>query len=108
MITVGVFKVGLPLSIVEIAGNLDSMQKLVGGLIEMVPIAEGLSLVCNEEGAVMMLPVNFRMGSMPIIGDVFFTRHSEGGKAVSLTEADIGLISTLCRQIRAGTRRAVG
>lgn len=105
-IQIAVLKVGEPLSFVEIEPDLDAMQKIVGGLIEMVSIAEGLDMVCNEEGKLNGLEINFRFGNMPIVGDVFFTRHDDGRGAVSLTEADIGLISTLCRQIRAGVRRA--
>ena len=43
----------------EIDGSLDSMQKIVGGLIQPVyPFDEPVALVCNDEGKLMNLPAN--------------------------------------------------
>ena len=43
----------------EIGGSLESMQEIVGGLIQAVyPFDDPVALVCNEEGKFMDLPAN--------------------------------------------------
>lgn len=44
---------------VEIPEDLDSMQKVVGGLLQVLyPFEEPVALVCNDEGKLLGLPVN--------------------------------------------------
>ena len=44
----------------EIDGSLKSMQGIVGGLIQPIPIYDvpGVVLVCNDEGKLLNLPAN--------------------------------------------------
>lgn len=43
----------------DVGGDLESMQKAVGGLIQAVyPFEEPVALVCNEEGKLLGLPLN--------------------------------------------------
>ncbi|MBD5150357.1 MAG: DUF3846 domain-containing protein [Oscillibacter sp.] len=43
----------------EIDGSLESMQEIVGGLIQPVyPFDDPVVLVCNDEGKLMNLPAN--------------------------------------------------
>ena len=43
----------------EIEDSLESMQKVVGGMIEeYMPFEDDVALVCNEEGKMMGLPLN--------------------------------------------------
>ena len=43
----------------EIDHRLESMQKVVGGYIQIVyPFPEPIALVCNEEGKLLGLPLN--------------------------------------------------
>ena len=43
----------------EIDGSLESMQEIVGGLIQPVyPFDDPVALVCNDEGKLMNLPAN--------------------------------------------------
>ena len=43
----------------EIDGNLESMQKIVGGYIEAIhPFDDPIALVCNDEGKINGLPPN--------------------------------------------------
>ena len=43
----------------EIGDSLESMQKIVDGLIEVVyPFDEPVALICNEEGKLLNLPLN--------------------------------------------------
>lgn len=63
--------------------SLDEAQKVVGGLIEIVNLGNGMIIVCNEEGLFMDFDVNekatgiclkskaIRIGSA-IVGDVLY------------------------------------
>ena len=43
----------------NIDGSLDSMQNIVGGLIQVIyPFDDSVALVCNDEGKLMGLPLN--------------------------------------------------
>ena len=43
----------------DIGSDLESMQKIVSGLIEAVyPFDEPVALICNEEGKLLNLPLN--------------------------------------------------
>ena len=43
----------------EIDGSLESMQEIVGGLIQpLYPFDDPVALVCNDEGKLMNLPAN--------------------------------------------------
>ena len=43
----------------DIDGSLDSMQNIVGGLIQVIyPFVDSIALVCNDEGKLMGLPLN--------------------------------------------------
>lgn len=43
----------------EIDGSLESMQEIVGGLIQPIyPFDDLVALVCNDEGKLMNLPAN--------------------------------------------------
>ena len=46
-------------ALTEINGTLESMQKIVGGYIEVLyPFDDPIALVCNEEGKLLGLPLN--------------------------------------------------
>ena len=43
----------------DIGSDLESMQKIVGGLSEAIyPFEEPVALICNEEGKLLNLPLN--------------------------------------------------
>ena len=43
----------------DIGSDLEAMQKIVGGSIEVVyPFEEPVALICNEEGKLLNLPLN--------------------------------------------------
>ena len=45
--------------VTEISGTLESMQELVGGLIQaLYPFDEVVALIANAEGKIMGLPLN--------------------------------------------------
>lgn len=75
----------------EIDGELETMQKLVGGYIQMVPMGNGVDLVCDEEGKLKDYPLNQPIfdGHDIVCGDFFLTRTGDEGECISLTDDDI-------------------
>ena len=56
----------------EIDGDLKSMQQIVGGLIQPIyPWEDRVSLICNDEGKVMGLPLNRSLEDYDIIAGTF-------------------------------------
>lgn len=72
----------------EIENTLEAFQRIVGGYIEVVRFKDCL-IVCNEEGKLQGLPVNFRLGYDVIVGDVVFTQSDNTGDFTDLSESDI-------------------
>ncbi len=73
----------------EIADDLKSFNRFVGGYIEMVPmVEEGIYMVCNEEGKLIGLDVNFYTEFDTIVGDVLFCGRDRENE-VSLTDEQI-------------------
>jgi hypothetical protein len=68
----------------EIGDDLDSLQAIVGGYIEVVPLGDlpGLLIVCNEEGIMHALPLNRGLHG------TFFVVRSAGTEFGSLTVSD--------------------
>lgn len=65
--------------VVEIDGSLKSMQDIVGGYIETFPLDGSVIIVCNEEGKLLNMPVNFKVMTTTgyveyINGNVFLCR----------------------------------
>ena len=56
----------------EIEGELNEMQEIVGGYIECFPMTDDILCVCNEEGKILGLPINFNFNRAYICGNVFF------------------------------------
>ena len=55
-----------------ISGDLESLQKVVGGYIEAVyPYNDLVALVCNEEGKLIGLPLNRKIEDHDIIAGTF-------------------------------------
>lgn len=67
-----IFKeVGKDPVVMEIDDTLEAKQKLVGGLIEIVPYKDDLLLVCNEEGKIANLKPNLQFDYDYIAGNCF-------------------------------------
>ena len=75
--------------------DLDSLQKAVSigadyqGLIEIIGIGNGDCILCNEEGKLIGLEGNRRVGSDIIAGVFYIMSEVEDGELVSLTEEKI-------------------
>ena len=63
-------KVGKDPEVIEIRNTLEEKQRLVGGLIEVIPY-DDLLLICNEEGKLLNLPPNLIFEYDYIAGDCF-------------------------------------
>ncbi len=56
----------------NISGDLESLQKAVGGYIEAVyPYDDPVAIVCNEEGKLIGLPLNRKLDDYDIIAGTF-------------------------------------
>ena len=75
--------------------DLDSLQKAVSigadyqGLIEIISLGNGDCLLCNEEGKLIGLEGNRRLGNDIIVGVFYIIGEDEEGNLVSLTEKKI-------------------
>ena len=63
----------------EVDNTLDSMQEIVGGYIECVFLGDGAVMVCNEEGKLMGMQMNFPFHNDIIVGTVFVCGTDEEG-----------------------------
>lgn len=83
-------KVNKAPKLMEIKNDLETKQKLVGGLIEVVPYLENTLIICNEEGKLLNKRANilgdydFIAGDFLVVGDDF-----ENGDFKSLTDEEI-------------------
>ena len=64
-------EVGKDPVVMEIDDTLEAKQKLVGGLIEVVPYKDDLLLICNEEGKIANLKPNLQFDYDYIAGNCF-------------------------------------
>lgn len=75
--------------------DLDALQKAVSvgadyqGLIEIISLGNGDCLLCNEEGKLIGLEGNRRLGNDIIVGVFYIMSEDEEGNLVSLTEKKI-------------------
>lgn len=81
--------------LIEMPNELEAMQAIVGGYIEVMPIAEGVAIVCNEEGKMNGLelnrPIYYNGEMVDIIAGTFFIAGEDisSGDFVSLTDEQI-------------------
>ena len=81
-------KEGSPLEFADVGNGLQALQTEVGGYIQVVSlhdVADGIMLICNEDGHMLGLPYNF---SLPwgdhVVGTVLFVREDgEDGEEFS-------------------------
>ena len=59
------------------------------GLIEIISLGNGDCLLCNEEGKLIGLEGNRRLGSDIIVGVFYIMSEDEEGNLISLTEKKI-------------------
>lgn len=80
---------------VVLENNLDALQKAVSigcdyqGLIEVVNLEKGVCIICNEEGKLLGLEGNRRLGSDIIAGVFYVVGEDKRGNFTSLTQAQM-------------------
>lgn len=72
-----------------IDNDLESLQTMVGGNIELVSLSNTAEIICNEEGKLMNLPANRRLGNDIITGRFIIIGDDGGEHFTSLTHEDI-------------------
>lgn len=83
-------EVGKDPIVMEIEDTLEAKQKLVGGLIEVVPYKDDLLLICNEEGKITNLKPNLQFDYDYIAGNCFIIGDDyENGDFKSVEESQI-------------------
>ena len=86
---------------VTLKNDLDSLQKAVSegcehqGLIEIIPIAEGVAILCNEEGKLLGLQGNRRLGNDILVGTFYVVGEDEEGNLCSLTDKKMAFYHTM-------------
>ena len=79
-----------PPYIAEVTDGLESLQQAVGGLIEFVYNSDGTVIVCNEEGKLIGMDGNRRIGDgTSVIAGQFFVVGTVGEELRSLTEEEV-------------------
>ena len=94
-ITVLMVEPGKHPKVTTLKDDLDSLQKAVSigadyqGLIEFVSLGNGDCIMCNEEGKLIGLDGNRRLGNDILVGVFYIMSENEDGELLSLTEAKI-------------------
>ena len=87
-------KVGRDPEVVEINDELSVYQEIVGGYIEVFPLWNNILCVCNEEGKLKGLPLNFKYRNDIICGDVIFI-SARGEDFAGLNEVQIEMLNVI-------------
>lgn len=72
----------------KIEHTLDKLQNIVGGLIEYVELDRNTDLICNEEGKLLQMELNRRIGN-DIIAGTFIIAGQHYGETISLSRKQI-------------------
>lgn len=80
-------ELGRPTEEITIPNTLEAFQAAVGGYIEVLDLDSDAVLVCNEEGKLIGLPANRRIGD-DIIAGTFLVTGSADGEFCSLSDED--------------------
>ena len=81
-----------PPCVVDLNTDLDSLQKAVSigadyqGLIEFVYLEDNASILCNEEGKLIGLTPNRRLGNDILCGVFYVVAENDEGELISLTQ----------------------
>lgn len=73
---------------IKIEYTLKNLQKLVGGLIDIVELENNVDLICNDEGKTLGLPLN-RITKYDIIAGTFLITGHHDGETISLSKKQI-------------------
>lgn len=78
---------------VTLKNDLADLQTTVGGLIEFLSLdsSKGIDLMCNEEGKLIGLEPNRRIGDDVIVGTFYILKCNRNGESCSLNDEDIAI-----------------
>ena len=120
-ITVLMVEPGKHPKVTTLKDDLDSLQKAVSigadyqGLIEFVSLGNGDCIMCNEEGKLIGLDGNRRLGDDILVGVFYIMSENEDGELLFLSERKIklyGASSSSCKGCKCSSwatgRRVVG
>ena len=91
---------------VTIPNTLKAMQELVGGHIEVINY-QGACLICNEDGKLLGLEPNRRIGQDVITGTFFLANSDLEGNLCSLSQEDLAHFQQQFAQPEALTEKDV-
>lgn len=100
--------------VVELMTDLDSLQKAVSigapeqGLIEFVYLEDNVSLLLNEEGKLIGLEPNRRLGDDILCGVFYVVAENDEGELISLSEAQVEHYSKMFEHIEPIDKAEVG
>ena len=76
-------------TITTIKTKLENLQEAVGWLIELIDIEDNVSILCNEEGKLIGLEGNRKLGDDILVGTFFVCGSNNEGELTSLTDSQI-------------------
>lgn len=82
-----------------IENNLESLQAMVGGLIEEVSLSDSASIICNEEGKLLNLTANRRLGNDVLAGRFIIVGVDDGEHFKSLSPQNIEIYQEQFQEI---------
>lgn len=68
---------------------LEAMQEAVGGYIDIVSLEGGVCILLNDEGKLIGLEGNRRIGNDIIVGNFYVCGSNDEGDLVSLTDEEM-------------------
>ena len=80
----------------EIESSLESLQYIVGGLIEYINLENNVDLICNEEGKINNLPFNRSIGNDIIAGTFIIAGvNLQNGETISIPKDKVNKYTKL-------------
>lgn len=76
-------------TITTLKTKLENLQEAVGGLIEIINIEDNVCILCNEEGKLIGLEGNRKLGDDILVGTFYVCGSNDEGELISLTDTQI-------------------
>ena len=95
----------LPPKVIALENNLTALQEAVSigadyrGLIEVIDLDEKTCIICNEEGTMIGLEPNRRLGDDILCGGFYVAGQNKNGNFVSLNDSQIARYSQIFANI---------
>lgn len=74
--------------------TLETLQQLVGGYIQIVPVGSRRDhcVICDEDGRLKDYPYNMTIGNVPYVGNVMICGLDEEGELCDIRESFLKVI----------------